>query len=593
MEEKKEIDLIAVVNKITKFNLPVNEEQFIEYVLDAIQKDKIEMVHINFYENGMEIKDDNVIGTFKIEPSKGHMGLEVKLDSDYMEYQPYLKKLSLKIGTLMNPFAELSSLMDSLKETFGGSAGKGIESVPLPTSESEKEHYIEQVRSKLDIADIYTKKDIKLTLKDYIAEKELKEELEEIASFFTHREEYLRAGVEIPKGILFKGPPGTGKTHAAKCISGSTDTIFVTTTASALQGMYIGSGAERVRKLFKAARQLNKVAPVIIFIDEVDSIGQNRMQGQSSHGEENRTLNQLLAELSGFNERDNIMLICATNLSEVLDSALVRSGRISRHINIEYPNEAARKRLLEYYLKSKSLYKDVDIDQLVKSTPSFTPADIKELVNEAAILSVREKKAEVDMDCLDFAINKTITKSIKKDHNVDYYHIAVHEIGHVMGYKMYKKLIPIKVTNYSYGNALGFTQSSEEPKVLNYKEDLMNEVKVLLAGRAAEEVILNKITTGASDDLRRAKNTLKNYYEQYNFEVYEEKDLKQIILDEVHKVYNEVVSDFRQEDTKNLIKVLSDELKSKRILRQRDLKSYLKKTALDEEVNLLDVEERW
>jgi cell division protease FtsH len=268
------------------------------------------------------------------------------------------------------------------------------------------------------------------------------------------------------------------------------------------------------------------------------------------------------------------MLLAATNYPERIDDALMRSGRFSRQINIEYPEYEERKHLVDYYLGQLNipLEEDATIPNITNLTDGLSPADIKEISNEAAIMAIRYKQVEIKIDYINEAINKVITKNIRKPDSpdVDYKLIAAHECGHVLAEYLYDKSIPIKVTNYSYGNAGGFTQSASRLEGILPKEQFLNRVKTLLAGRAAEEVICGYITNGASNDLEKAKKILKAYYKYYNFEYYEAKDLDQLILKDLHKYYDEVKTLFETE-CKDVLEHLTNELTSKRIMYKKDI----------------------
>lgn len=420
----------------------------------------------------------------------------------------------------------------------------------------------------------------KETLIDYVCSDILKSELNEVVDFFENRKVYKDLNIELPKGILFKGPWGTGKTYAARCIAGSVDCYFMTCTASALQGMYIGSGAENIRNLFKGAKMLAKHSGkgVIIFIDELDSFGDRQSRSGSSSGEEDRTLNQLLAEMSGFENTEDILVLSATNFPERLDDALMRSGRFGRQITISYPEEDERLKLIEYYYNKlkMGLNTDLDIADISALTRGLTPADIKEVANESAILAVRQKLSKITLECVNEAINKVLTKDIRRpDDAKNLEIITVHECGHVLAEVIYNETYPIKVTNYAYGDAGGFTQSAEVMSGILPKDRFITEIKMLLAGRAAEEVMCGYITNGASSDLDKAKNIMKAFYKKYMFETYKVEDFEQIVLDSIQREYEDVFEDFVR--YRHILKALKNELSKKRVLYSYDIISLLSK----------------
>ena len=412
----------------------------------------------------------------------------------------------------------------------------------------------------------------KETLADYICNDLLKTELDEIKDFFEHSGTYKSAGVAIPKGILFKGPWGTGKTYAARCIAGSVNCYFMTCTASALQGQYIGSGAENIRAMFKGAKLLAEKSGkgVILFIDELDSFGDRANRSGSSSGEEDRTLNQLLAEMSGFSESENIMVLAATNFPERLDSALMRSGRFGRQITIDYPDDEERKYMVEYYFSKIKIPLDVGItyEDISDLTKGLTPADIKEIANEAGILTIRQNLSIITLNNINEAVNKVITKNIRHpDKSLQELSlVTAHECGHVLAEVLYNNTIPIKVTNYAYGSAGGFTQSAEVLSGILPKERFISEIKMLLGGRAAEEVICGYITNGASNDLEKAKKLVYSYFKYYNFERYEVKDLDQLVINKIDELYHEVVEDFKVDINNNILKELIANLERERVL---------------------------
>ena len=455
---------------------------------------------------------------------------------------------------------DIESCLPGLKRTAG-----------VPSTSDDRVAYILKTLEKTK-ASLVTAKE---TLDDYVCNDTLKTELQEIVDFFKYSTTFKEAGVKVPTGILLKGPPGTGKTYAAKCIAGTTDAYFFTCTASSLQGMYIGSGTENIRNIFTGLKELQKASGkgVILFIDEIDSLGNRNSHSNSSSGEEDRTLNQMLAEMSGFDDVEGIMVIAATNYPERLDDALIRSGRFDRHINIDYPEAKERYNLVEYYFSKIKLplEESATYSIITSITEGLAPADIKSVANEAGIFAIRHKSSNILLDDINEAVNKVITKNIRNedDEKTNYYLIAAHEIGHVYAEYLYFKTIPIKVTNYSYGNAGGFTQSTFRLKGILEKEAFIHQVKVLLAGRAAEEVLCGMVTNGASNDLSKVKHILENYYKSYNFESYEVDKLAQKIIDDIAVYYSQVVLDFKVHKEK--LKQLTETLHKERILYNRDL----------------------
>lgn len=462
----------------------------------------------------------------------------------------------------------ISSMLSEMKDDLGKETPPGV-----TPKDPELDKLCESI-SRNTKAEIVKPKE---TLADYICNDLLKTELEEIRDFFEHSATYKSAGVVIPKGILFKGPWGTGKTYAARCIAGTVDCYFMTCTASALQGQYIGSGAENIRAIFKGAKLLADKSGkgVILFIDELDSFGDRANRSGGAGGEEDRTLNQLLAEMSGFTESENIMVLAATNFPERLDSALMRSGRFGRQITIDYPDDYERLHMVKYYFDKIKipLEPGVEHDNIADLSKGLTPADIKEIANEAGILTIRQSKSNITLDNINEAVNKVITKNIRHpDKDAKELHlVTAHECGHVLAEVLYNNTIPIKVTNYAYGDTGGFTQSAEVMSGILPKERFINEVKILLGGRAAEEAVCKYITNGASNDLEKAKNLIYSYFKYYNFEKYEVKELDQLVINKLDELYNATLEDFKKEVNSKILNDLITSLEVKRVLYSADI----------------------
>lgn len=460
----------------------------------------------------------------------------------------------------MSPSGLLKKLTDALGESY----------VDIPKENLSEDRLVEAISEKTKATIVKPKEN----LDDYICNSVLKEELEEIKDFFENASTYRDAGVVIPKGILFKGPPGTGKTYAARCIAGSVQCYFMQCTASSLQDKYIGSGAENIRAIFDAAKELQKVSKkgVILFVDEIDSFGSRESHTSGTGSEEDRTLNQLLAEMSGFEDNDGVMVLAATNYPERLDDALLRSGRFGRQITIDYPDKWERETMLQFYFdKIKMPIVDTTIADVSELTKNFTPADIKELCNEAGILSIRQHLKELTLANINEAINKIISKDVRHPDNGSVDIVTAHECGHVFAEFLYNNTYSIKVTNFSYGDAGGFTQPNEILKGIFSKDELIARVKMLLGGRAAEKVICKYITVGASNDLAKAKSLLTAYFKTYLFESYKCEDLDQIVIDKLQEFYEEVVKDFEDPSNNALLEVLIKELSTNRTLYSKDI----------------------
>ncbi len=342
----------------------------------------------------------------------------------------------------------------------------------------------------------------KTTFRDVAGLDEVKEELFEIVDFMKFPDKYIKMGAKIPKGILFYGPPGTGKTLLASAVAGETDSAFFNVTGSEFVEKYVGVGAKRVRTLFEKAR---KESPSIIFIDEIDAIGARRHS--ESNNEKDQTLNQLLVEMDGFNKDDNIIIVGATNRLDLLDEALLRPGRFDRHIRINSPNFNSRYEILKVHTSNKPLHKDVDLKLLAKKTHGFNGAHLANIANEAAIFAVRENSEEINTFHFDKALERVIagieqknSVLIEKEKKI----VSYHEAGHAIVSNIVN-ICPIqKISIVPRGEALGYVlQLPDEDRYIYTQEELIGKIKILLAGKAAEEIIFNHLSTGARDDLKK------------------------------------------------------------------------------------------
>ena len=355
-----------------------------------------------------------------------------------------------------------------------------------------------------------------VTFDDMAGNKEAKEEVQEVVDFLKSPDRYVRLGAQIPKGVLLVGPPGTGKTLLAKAVAGEANVEFLSVSGSAFIEMFVGVGASRVRDLFEQAK---KVAPAIIFIDEIDAIGKSRASGGPMGGNDEReqTLNQLLAEMDGFStEHAPVIVLAATNRPEVLDPALLRPGRFDRQVLVDKPDYEGRIEILNVHIKDVKLGKNVDLKEIAKMTAGLAGADLANIINEAALLAGRASKDQVDPSDFKEAVERQIAGLEKKSRRISPKErkiVAYHESGHALIAEITKGANKVnKVSIVPRGlAALGYTLNTpEENKYLMQKHELIAEVDVLLGGRAAEEVFIGEISTGAGNDLERATGIIKS-----------------------------------------------------------------------------------
>src|SRR6059036_3961941 len=367
-------------------------------------------------------------------------------------------------------------------------------------------------------ARLLTEERKKVTFSDVAGIDEAKEEVVEIIEFLKDPRRFQKLGGRIPKGVLIMGPPGTGKTLLAKAIAGEAGVPFFSISGSDFVEMFVGVGASRVRDLFEQGK---KHAPCIIFIDEIDAVGRLRGAGLGGgHDEREQTLNQLLVEMDGFELKDNIILIAATNRPDILDPALLRPGRFDRQIVVDRPDRIGRRKILEVHAKGKPIAPEIDLDTLAAGTPGFTGADLANLVNEAALLAARRGKKVIQQEELEEGIMRVIAGPEKKTRlfsEEERRITAYHELGHaIVGHFLDQESEVHKISIIGRGQALGYTISlPREDRYLTTKANLMNSLAMTLGGRAAEELVFHEVTTGAANDLEKVTSISKQMIMRY------------------------------------------------------------------------------
>ena len=360
--------------------------------------------------------------------------------------------------------------------------------------------------------------DKKVTFKDVAGADEEREELQEVVEFLRDPEKYLKLGAHIPKGVLLVGPPGTGKTLLAKAVAGEAGVKFLSISGSDFVEMYVGVGASRVRDLFVQAK---KDAPAIVFIDEIDAVGRQRGSGLGGgHDEREQTLNQLLVEMDGFGSNEGVVVLAATNRVDILDPALLRPGRFDRQVYVGLPDIKGREEILKIHARNKPLAEDVNLGQVAKGTPGFTGADLENLLNEAALLTGRQDKVAIDKACIDEAVIKVIAGPEKHSRVIPPQErklTAYHEAGHAVVMRALPQHDPVhQITIVPRGQAGGMTISlPDEDRSYLSREYMLQQIVSLLGGRAAEQLMLGDISTGASNDIQRATSLARRMVGTY------------------------------------------------------------------------------
>ena len=437
-------------------------------------------------------------------PNVSNDDLKDRLDAQGVEYNTEIVEQASPIVTFVVTwllpviimYALLSLLMRSLSKKMGGGIG-GI-------GESK--------------AKVYMEKSTGVTFADVAGQDEAKESLVEIIDFLHNPQKYAAIGAKLPKGALLVGPPGTGKTLLAKAVAGEASVPFFSISGSDFVEMFVGVGASRVRDLFQQAA---KVAPAIIFIDEIDAIGRTRDSKFGGNDEREQTLNQLLAEIDGFDSSKGVVILAATNRPEILDKALLRAGRFDRRIIVDRPNLAGRYQTLRVHTKNIKLAEDVDLHKIAQATAGAVGADLANLVNEAALRAVRLGRKAVNQQDLLTSFELVIAGTEKKGTvltDTEKRIVSYHEVGHALVAALQKHSQPVsKITIVPHtSGALGYTmQMPEEEKFLSSREELIVELQTMLGGRAAEQIVFGIATTGASNDIERATELARKMVTQY------------------------------------------------------------------------------
>ena len=437
-------------------------------------------------------------------PNVSNDDLKDRLDAQGVAYNTEIVEQASPIVTFVVTwllpviimYALLSLLMRSLSKKMGGGIG-GI-------GESK--------------AKVYMEKSTGVTFADVAGQDEAKESLVEIIDFLHNPQKYAAIGAKLPKGALLVGPPGTGKTLLAKAVAGEASVPFFSISGSDFVEMFVGVGASRVRDLFQQAA---KVAPAIIFIDEIDAIGRTRDSKFGGNDEREQTLNQLLAEIDGFDSSKGVVILAATNRPEILDKALLRAGRFDRRIIVDRPNLAGRYQTLRVHTKNIKLAEDVDLHKIAQATAGAVGADLANLVNEAALRAVRQGRKAVNQQDLLTSFELVIAGTEKKGTvltDTEKRIVSYHEVGHALVAALQKHSQPVsKITIVPHtSGALGYTmQMPEEEKFLSSREELIVELQTMLGGRAAEQVVFGIATTGASNDIERATELARKMVTQY------------------------------------------------------------------------------
>ena len=598
--------ILVLVLTIKFFSPPVNtvdEKSFTEFVTE-LDKDNVKSVTL---QNGMDS-----IASVKLKSDESFRTVIPKEAADTF-YKDYLKKKSDagEINVISTPTKQTSFLVEwiptllmlgvliffwyKMMQQAGGGGGK------MNSFGKSKAKLINKEDSKNLVK-----------FKDVAGLEEEKEELGEIVDFLKNPKKFINMGARIPKGVLLVGPPGTGKTYLSKAVAGEAGVPFFIMSGSDFVEMFVGVGASRVRDLFENAK---KNAPCIIFIDEIDAVGRRRGAGLGGgHDEREQTLNQLLVEMDGFGTNEGVIVMAATNRADILDPAILRPGRFDRTVYVGKPDVRARKAILEIHSRGKKLARDVDLEVIAKRTPGFTPADLENLMNESALLAARRNDSEISMEDVDEASIKVQAGPAKKSRVVSEKErklTAVHESGHAIVSRLLPEEDPVHmITIIPRGMAGGFTAYLPEDDVsFMTKKKMEASIVSLLGGRVAESLVLDDISTGASNDIERATKIARAMVTQYGMsdrlgtinydssenEVFIGRDLGRSkdysertaaeIDEEVARIINEGYSKCKELLSDNLDKLLalSDALLEKETIYAKDFERIFNGEKLEEE----------
>ncbi|SEF90692.1 cell division protease FtsH [Caloramator fervidus] len=547
------------MNKIKKINLIIIPTFLIFIILT---------ISIYFYKQNQNKK--NIINYSKFI----NMVEQNKIDTVYLSDFEYIKVISKdgKIFYTENPrinnFKEKLLLQNVRVKENDGNLLNSIASIlafgilsALILGLASKKVKSQSTISSLSNIEYISKSSNKITFKDIAGNEEAKESMLELVDFIKNPEKFSKFNARLPRGVILYGPPGTGKTLLAKALANEANVPFFAVNGSDFVQVYVGVGAARIRDLFKKAREKGKA---VIFIDEIDAIGKKRsLKADSGSDERDQTLNALLSEMSGFKDSEGIIVIAATNRLDVLDDALLRPGRFDRHIEINLPDIKARYEILKLYAKNKPISSEVDLYKIAQMTPYFSGAKLENLINEASIIAAKEESEYINYDHFEKAFNIVVAGFEKKDRShitkTDKKITAYHEAGHALVTKLIAPEISIKKVTIipSTKGAGGYTLNIPPDKMFKTKKDLLNQVKIAMAGRVAEELIFGKenITTGAYSDIKQVTSILLNMIKEYgmientgflNYSIVEENNLINnekiinVLKDITDELYNEV-----------------------------------------------------